>query len=194
MLESVNFIGKKINNPQKIRWGYLCDSLSFIVNNITEINIYLVEIWKQSHPIEEKQSQDDYEMQAFNEAKRSDKFLELYLILVPLQKAFLSFECEQSRLSDVIPIIQTLIESYKKICDLPIIDKTWSLVILHELLCQFLARVDSFMPDEVWASYSMSRAGRYYLRCLNAPLGLSDGKIKDYYNEKYFFNDDAKNK
>ena len=187
--DAVEYIGRKIPNAPKTRWIYLIDTLSFIVKYVDDINDYLIEIWKDSHPQSEEQTNEEYDNQANEESRISNKFLELFLILLPLQKASLCFESEQSRLSDVIPVILTLLESYKTICSLSIIDENWSLIILHELLCQFFSRIEVFLPEETWAAWTLTRQGRIHIRSVNAPPGLTDGDICDYIDEKYSLNE-----
>lgn len=191
--EAVEFIGRKMPHPSKTRWLYICDSLLFIIKNIDRINIFLINQWIESHTRQEGQSQEEFEDQAKQDAVIQRDLYELYIILLPLHKASLSFECEQSRLADVIPIFHTLFCSYKKLFDESIIQLPDSITILHELLAQLLARIETYLPQETWACWALSRPGRFQLRVCNAESGIVTGNILDYENETYSINDSAQN-
>ena len=191
--DAVKFIGKKMLHPPKTRWLYLCDSLAFIVQHLDTINHYLVNQWLDSHTPQENQSTEEFEEQAKQEAIIQIEIYELYFILMPLQKASLCFECEQSRLSDVIPVIHVLMCSYKRLIDEAIKHLYVSLTILHELLAQVLARFETYLPREAWACWSLSRAGRFQLRSINSESGLVTGNVCDYSDESYTINDAAQN-
>lgn len=133
--EAVDFVGKKIPNPPQNRWIYLCDVLHFVIYNIEKINQYLIQYWLQTHQPLDDQTPEDFEKQAHDEAPIRKNLIELFYILTPLQKASLCFECEQARLADVFPVLQTLFKSYKLILDNSRIEMESSLEILQELLC-----------------------------------------------------------
>lgn len=73
-----------------------------------------------------------------------------------MQKASLSFECESSTLSDVIPVIQVLLKSYQTIKEKALIELESILIILHELLAQLMSRLETYLPKETWASFAFS--------------------------------------
>ena len=187
--DAVAFIGKKIPNPPKNRWIYIEDVLSFLVFNIDSVNNYLLDEWYKTHFPEEGQTFEQFEKQAKNESCIKKDFIELFIILLPMQKASLSFECESSTLSDVIPVIQVLLKSYQTIKEKALIELESILIILHELLAQLMSRLETYLPKETWASFAFSRAGRYYLRMQNAASGLVNGNICDYTDESFSVND-----
>ena len=45
--------------------------------------------------------------------------LDLHLILAPLKKASLCFECESSRMADVIPVFMVMMTAYKDMLNNP---------------------------------------------------------------------------
>ena len=119
---------------------------------------------------QQKQGQtfEELEQLAKQEAAIKTEVLELYLILLPLQKASICFECEQSRLADSVPIIQTLTNSYTKLLSEYYISLDSSIKIFHEILSQLFSRPETYLPKETWASSVMCRSGRYDLRFANA--------------------------
>lgn len=191
--EAIEFIGRKMPHPSKTRWLYICDSLLFIIRNIDKINTFFLTKWMECHTPQENQSQEEFEEQANQESMIQREIYELFFILLPLQKVSLCFECEQSRLADVIPVIQVLLRSYQKLLDDSYIQLDHSLSILHELLAQLLARLDTYLPQETWACWSFSRSGRFQIRSRNAESGIVNGSINDYDDELYSINDAALN-
>lgn len=155
--------------------------------------MFLVNSWMETHNGEEYETLDEFEEMAREVATIKPEIIELYLILLPLQKVSLCFECEQSRLGDVINVVQTMIAFYEKLLSQSYINLEWSLEILHELLAQFLSRLETYLPNEVWASWALSRSGRFDLRSKNASSGIVNGNICDYENSIYSVNEAAKN-
>lgn len=191
--EAVKFIGKKIPSHPKTRWIYLCDSLSFIFKNIEKVNLFLINDWMEKHNEEEYETLDEFTEMAQQAATIRPEIIELYLVLLPLQKASLCFECEQSRIGDVVHVVQVMITFYEKLLVQSYISLEWSLEILHELLAQFLSHLETYLPSETWASWALSRSGRFDLRSINASSGIVIGNICDYENPTYSVNEAAKN-
>lgn len=67
--------------------------------------MFLVNDWMETHNGEEYETLDEFEEMAREVATIKPEIIELYLILLPLQKVSLCFECEQSRLGDVINVV-----------------------------------------------------------------------------------------
>lgn len=134
--------------------------------------MFLVNNWMETHNGEEYETLDEFEEMAREVATIKPEIIELYLILLPLQKVSLCFECEQSRLGDVINVVQTMIAFYEKLLSQSYINLEWSLEILHELLAQFLTRLETYLPNEVWTNWAFSRSGRFDLRSKNASSGI----------------------
>lgn len=189
--EAVGVFGRKIQNPPQNRWIYLCDVLFLIVQYQESINDYMIDLCFSTHQPKEIQTQDDFMNIAKKEAIIQNDILELFFVLIPLQKASLCLECEQSRLGDAIPIIQTLLRIYQMFIDSSKISLQSSLNILHELLTQLMARF-AYLPKESWAS-CLSRAGRFYLRTKKADSGIVVGDICDYNNQAHSINEAASN-
>lgn len=124
---------------------------------------------------QQKQGQtfEELEQLAKQEAAIKTEVLELYLILLPLQKASICFECEQSRLADSVPIIQTLTNSYQKLLS----ESYISLYSSIEILSQLFARLETYLPKETWASWVMSRSG------------IVAGEINDYKDPEFLLNE-----
>ena len=186
--DGINFIGKKCPLPPETRWLYICDTLTFIDQNIEAVNSYLTGEWKKSNQ-KIYTTNNEIEMQANHDETIPRCFFELNLILAPFRHASLCFECEQSRLSDAIPIIQAMFEYYQELLMRKVLQEDVSYQILFEILAQWISRLIVYLPKETWACWSLTRPGRYYLRKISAPSGLPRGNICDYKNGELKEND-----
>ena len=187
--DAIDNIGKKCPLPSKTRWLYIYYTLSFMIKNVTRVNSYFVSYWKSTQFIGKDQSEAEFEMQAISKGPMTSVFYEIYCILAPFMQASLCFESEQSRLSDVIPVIQEVFFYYKYILKKKLLREEASHKILKELVVQLLARLRVYLPPETWACWALTRSGRYYLRSVVAASGLPHGDICDYINESFKYND-----
>lgn len=90
--ETVGVFGRKIPNPPQNRWIYLCDVLFLIVQYQESINDYMIDLCFSTHQPKEIQTQDDFMNIAKKEAIIQNDILELFFVLIPLQKASLCLE------------------------------------------------------------------------------------------------------
>ena len=163
--EAINILGRKCPLPPKTRWLYLTDTLTFMLCNKRKIAEFLrIKLINDSGVSEITISTAD-EMNEYR-AKTSLPSIvsDLYIVTQPFKQASLCFECEQSRLSDAIPIIRVFEKNIRHILEKKVLRNRESYEFLRQLTAQFIARLKVFLPRETWACWALTREGRYQLR------------------------------
>lgn len=107
--EAINILKRKCPLPPKTRWLYLADTFSFMVSHRVAENEACQRLRDGRIVI----STED-EMAEYREKTSLPSIVpDLYIVTQPFKQASLSFECEQSRLSDTIPIIRVFQKSVR---------------------------------------------------------------------------------
>lgn len=192
---AVKIIGSRCPLPVPTRWLYICDTLSFIIRKMEKINKFLDERFARLYPQFPRARKDmtTEQMDTYrNEAMVPQMCLDLHALLAPAKFASLCFECEQSRLSDAISIIQTITAAYKHIVESRMLQSDDSYEFLHEFLSQMFARLEVYLPEETWAAWALTREGRVQLREKIKQSGtLIPGDANDYVTPAFAYNDAA---
>ena len=172
-------IGTKCPVRCPTRWIYITDTLNYIVRRRARIQQFLAHDFANAH-----EGEDIDTPEKWNEYKRSTEvpsiIFDLYSVLMPFKFASLSFESEASRLSDVIPVVTTLQRAFKQLLRDELISNPIACDFLHEILCQWLARLEVYLPREAWACWALTRHGRYKLRKRMEDSVLVSGNKCDY--------------
>ena len=157
--QAVDSLRKRCPLPPKTRWLYVVDTILFLHRHRDAILTYLLTANKR------KYSEEDWGLIKIT-------YENLLVILMPMHECSLALECEQSRLSDVIPLLNAMFECYREylVKLRPEYHNTLRsvLVEIRKLLCQH-------MPKEAFAAWSLTRHGRAHLRCENRAPGLCSG-------------------
>ena len=177
--EAASYIRKKCPVPPATRWLYITDTLGFILKNKQRIQQFLAHQYEQMHPNEEIDSREKWEMYQ-NHISVPLLIVDLYAVLMPFKLASLSLESESSRLSDILPIVRQLQKTFSQMMDESLIEADIVLEFLHEMLCEWLARLETFLPAETWACWALTRQGRYELRKRVQSSPLLCGSPCDY--------------
>ena len=152
--QALHYLGRKCPYPPKTRWIYIVDTLLFLHNYCDPVFTYLLQ-----HDVVSKEDWSEIQQCYQN----------LLLILLPMHEVSLSLECEKSRLSDVIPLLDAMFEIYGDI-------EQKVTGPFHEMLCNILKEMRllfrKFMPEETYAAWLVTRNGRAFLRHQNEPPGL----------------------
>ena len=177
--DAVLHIGTKCPVRPPTRWIYITDTLSYIVRRRARIQQFLAYDFANAHPDEDIDTPEKWE-----EYRRSTKvpslIFDLYGVLMPFKFASLSLESESSRLSDVLPIVTKIQHAFQRLLRDDLIRNQIAREFLHELLCQWLARLDIYLPREAWACCALTRYGRYTLRKRMGESVLVAGDTCDY--------------
>ena len=112
----LHYLGRKCPYPPKTRWIYIVDTLLFLHNYCDPVFTYLLQ-----HDVVSKEDWSEIQQCYQN----------LLLILLPMHEVSLSLECEKSRLSDVIPLLDAMFEIYGDI-------EQKVTGPFHEMLCNIL--------------------------------------------------------
>ena len=164
--DGVRFLGAKCPLYPETRWLYIVDTISFILRHSERVRTLRRLDWESSH--HDRLQDQQYETDAEQASQIPRTVLDLYLILRPLKAASQAFECEASRLSDVLPVFQCLMDWYRELIGNRRLGDDSSYEVLNELMTQFVARIEYLLPPETWAAWTLTRAGRHFLRVLNA--------------------------
>ena len=193
--QAVEIIGCRCPLPVATRWLYISDTLSFIVRKIEPIDKFLSQRFVRCHPDFPRARKDmtiEQKEVYHNEATVPQLCFDLHAILAPVKFASLCFECEQSRLSDAISIIQTLIAAYRDIVESRRLQYRDSYEFLHEFLSQLFARLETYLPMETWAAWALTREGRVQLReKFQQTTKLIEEDANDYVTPEFAYNDAA---
>ena len=175
--EALNVLKRKCPLPPKTRWLYIADTLEFIIRHRKAITEFLRAKGVQGAGLDEEEEQilDDKETTTI-----PDSVFDLYIIVLPFKLASLCFECEQSRLSDVIPVVRVLQKWLRHVEESKLLRQQESYDFLHCLTAQFFARLKTFLPPETWACWSLTREGRYQLRKKVAGHIVPEESVYDY--------------
>ena len=153
---AVHSIGRRCPLPPKTRWLYVVDTILFLHRHRNAILAYLLTTDKPVCSEEEWESvKTSYES--------------LLLLLLPMQQCSLALECEQSRLSDLIPLLNAMFECYRNffVKMKPPYQET-----LRSILIEIRKLFGSFMPAEAFAAWCLTRHGRAHIRSHSTPPGL----------------------
>ena len=161
------------------RWLYIVDTISFIRRNHELINSIRAEDWESRNAPFEGEEQGEYLLRAERESAIPGYIEDLYVIFKPLKAASLCFECEQSRLSDIIPVIHELYKFYGRVSQEYSFKNEKCIEIFHIVLAQFTSRTTILIPNEAFLSWALTRSGRYYLRQWNEKANLVVGPSLD---------------
>lgn len=171
-------IRRKCPLPPATRWLYITDTLAFIVAKKARILDFFAHEYAELHPNEDIDSQTKWEMyQSYVSIPLI--FLEFYGVLMPFKLASLHFE-SSSRLSDVLPVIKQLQKTFARMISHGLIEIDLVLDFLHEMLSQWFARLETYLPEETWACWVLTRSGRYELRKRVKDSVLLSGPPCDY--------------
>ena len=154
--EAIIYLGKKCKFPPKTRWLYIHDSLEFLILHREKIESYYVNDYIDHY------EEDDCIYK--NSKAIPDSFIELYKLLTPIKLASLAIECENSRLSDIVPLFYEIFKTYKEM--LKTIQPGMK-NILHNFISYLKSMIKILFPDEVWASWVLTTNGRHYIRKMN---------------------------
>lgn len=184
----IQILKKKCPLYPQTRWLYIVDTIAFIRRNQEIINSIRARDWEMANPPNEGEGQGEYLLRGEFESALPGFIEDLYVIFKPLKAASLCFECEQSRLSDVIPVIFEVYKFYEKVVNEYSFRDEKCLEILHVVLAQLTARISILIPDEAFLSWSLTRSGRYYLRKWNEKAKIVVAPITDT-PEQFLSND-----
>ena len=188
--DAVNFIGRRCPIPPKTRWIYMADTIHFIVSHQRKIEAYLKQLYAMEHNGEDIVIPDD--MKHYEESTSLPTYIfDLHLIINPLKQASLALECEQSRLGDVISIIRVMQQSWQDLLRRKVPRSSTTEHFMHTLLANVFARLRTYLPEETWAAWAMTREGRVHLRSKVAQTLLFGQDICDYPDEQFAENDAA---
>ena len=163
--EAVSIVGRKCPLPPKTRWLYLTDTLTFMLSNKRKIADFLKMKLLNDSGVSESTISTVDEMAEYRTATSLPSIVsDLYIATQPFKQASLCFECEQSRLSDAIPIIRVFQKSIRRILRGKLLRNRESYEFLRQLTAHLLARLTVFLPPETWACWALTREGRYQLR------------------------------
>ena len=190
--EAVNILGRKCPLPPKTRWLYLTDTLTFMLSNRRRITEFLkMKLLNDSGRSEVTILTEDEMAEYRAETSLPSSVRDLFLVTQPFKQASLCFECEQSRLSDAIPIIRVFQKSVRHILHANLLRDRESYEFLRQLTAQFIARLKVFLPPETWACWALTREGRYQLRKKVAGYIVARDKVCDYSNPQLKHNEAA---
>ena len=188
---AVVVIGTKCPLPPATRWLYITDTLAFIIRQRRRIREFLAHEYAQLHP--------DKDIDTTSEMEKYEKyvsipplFFELYGVLMPFKLASLRFESSSSRLSDILPIVSQLQKAFARMIDDKLIEIELVYKFLHEMLSQWFARLETYLPEETWACWALTRSGRYTLRKRVNHSVLLCGPACDYARPKMRKNEAAR--
>ena len=156
-------LGRKCPTAPATRWLYVTDILAFIITNRPAIQQYLMERYAALHPEQEIDTKEKWEKWQV-ETSVPCLFVDLYAVLLPFKLASLHFESDASRLSDSLPVVHQMLKLFEKMRRDKLLQLSESSGFLHEILSQWLARLETYLPEETWACWSLTREGRYQLR------------------------------
>ena len=156
-------LGRKCPTAPATRWLYVTDILAFIITNRPAIQQYLMERYAALHPEQEIDTKEKWEKWQV-ETSVPCLFVDLYAVLLPFKLASLHFESDASRLSDSLPVVHQMLKLFEKMRRDKLLQLSESSGFLHEILSQWLARLETYLPEETWACWSLTRQGRYQLR------------------------------
>ena len=173
-------LGRKCPTAPATRWLYVTDILVFIITNRPAIQQYLMERYAALHPEQEIDTKEKWEKWQV-ETSVPCLFVDLYAVLLPFKLASLHFESDASRLSDSLPVVHQMLKLFEKMRRDKLLQLSESSGFLHEILSQWLARLETYLPEETWACWSLTRQGRYPLRKRVVGSGrLLQGVVCDY--------------
>ena len=150
--QAVTYLNVKCPKICSTRWLYIVDILFFILNNVTNINEYLVFLETMGESCVHNKVPDEY--------------ADLYLILLPLKILSLLFERRSTRLYQVIPHIKSAMNYYRT--NFKFLRTDSGIRVFDLIVSNLLARLKTNARDEAVAAYSLTINGLKDIRLENS--------------------------